>query len=299
MIFLVIHILLCLIYIYYKVKTENRDTFPMALVVLVPIFGFAMWVAENLFLRFKKVGDKEFEVEKLKVTDEKYRRLLTDMGSSQEMVPLEDAFVINDSKLRRSLLLDILHKNPEEYLGVLERASGSEDVEVTHYATTTLLEIQSEFEQRLQEYKNRYETKPHDRAFLLEYSDCLKRYVDSGLIDGTVLSMQQEMLLEVVDIMMQKGERNREDAFLYIETAMDLKKYDKAKHMLDEIEPDSCESEVWNRLAVRYYWEMGQRENIDMILQNIAERKMYLTKEGKEWFKFWSKGKTYEKTTDK
>ena len=105
-------------------------------------------------------------MDKLKVTDTKYRRLITDTGADSEtMVPLEEALIVNDAKMRRNLLLDILHRNPEEYLKTLENAMDSDDVEVTHYATTTVLEIQSEYEQQLQEYMRRFNEHQNDSGF--------------------------------------------------------------------------------------------------------------------------------------
>ncbi len=298
MVFILTHIMLCVVYfvLHRRPLFEDKGNFPAVIVYTLPIFGFLMWMVETFMVGSKVLAAESLSTEKLKVTDAKYRRLLTDTDTNNSaMVPLEDALVINDPKLRRSLLLDILHKNPEEYLNILERAKASDDVEVTHYATTTLLEIQSQFEQRLQEYQKEYKSLKRDRDFLLEYSSCLKNYVDSGLIDGTVLIMQQETLLDVVSSMMKLKNTNREDAFLYIETALDLGKYEDAKQILDKASSERYESEIWNQLAVRYYWEMGQTEEIDKVLDEIVKSNMYLTKEGKEWFRFWSKGKNYEK----
>lgn len=298
MVFIIAHIVLCVVYrlIRHLPFFEKANTFPAVMVYVLPFFGFLMWMTESLMIGSGRQDEKSVAMEKLKVTDAKYRRFSTDISENDSvMVPLEDALVINEPKLRRLLLLDILRKNPEEYLNILERAKASDDVEVTHYATTTLLEIQSQFEQRLQEYQSEYPMNKKDRDFLLEYSACLKQYADSGLIDGTVLTMQQETLLDVVSAMMKLKSTNREDAFLYVETALNLKKYEDAKRVLDKISSEREESEVWNRLAVRYYWEMGQTEEKDKILEEIANSNMYLTKEGKEWFYFWSKGKSYEK----
>lgn len=297
-----IHIILCLIYTIIKVtdKRKKADTFPAIIVFLLPVFGFIMWLGDVLLHKVKFFLPKEIGLEKMKVTDARYQRLLT--GSDMdvdEMVPLEDALIINDSKLRRSLLLDILHKNPEEYLNILERAKTSDDVEVTHYATTTLLEIQSDFEQRLQEFQKLYPEKKDNREFLREYRDCLKKYVDSGLIDGTLLTVQRENLLEVLNTLTQMENASREDGFLYIETALDLKRFPDAKRILDKTEKERKESETWNKLAVRYYWETSQKEEIDRILQEMKDSNMYLSREGKEWFKFWSKGRLYEKDSSK
>ena len=59
-------------------------------------------------------------------------------------------------KVRHSLMLDILHKNPNEYIAILQKARNSDDTEVTHYATTMMMEIQTEYEKKLQQYEKTY-----------------------------------------------------------------------------------------------------------------------------------------------
>lgn len=299
MIILVIHIILCVIYFTLgkKINKERAEKFPSLIVVLLPIFGFVMWLADRAVIDEKLFDKKEIDMDKMEITDAKYQRLENDSSvNGEEMVPLEEALIINDAQLRRSLLLDILRKNPEKYLSTLERAKASEDVEITHYATTTLLEIQSEYEQKLQMFLEQYPSRKKDYSFLKEYADCLERYVTSGLIDGSVLNMQQEQLLGVLKDLITRDKPNRDDRFLYIETALNLKKYDIADSEIKETKEEYVESEKWNQLAVRYYWETGQTEEINKVLANVKNRNIYLTKEGKEWFRFWSKGKSYEET---
>lgn len=305
MVFLLLHILLCALYIQLRKrgdeeKREKKEKFPAVIVFCLPVFGFLMWLADRAFVMAGKLGQKDIDLEKLKVTDEKYRRLVTDESAVTEtMVPLEDALIVNDPKLRRSLLLDILHKNPEEYLQTLERAKASDDVEITHYATTTLLEIQGDYEQKLQDYIKELPEHQDDVSFWKEYIHCLSRYVESGLIDGSVLRMQQKNLLHALEKLVGFEEANREDFFLYIESALNLKEYEKAEAILEQIRKEAQDVEKWNRLAVRLYWETGRTDDIHKVLKHIKESNVYLTRSGKEWFQFWSKGNTYEeKKTD-
>lgn len=297
MIILLMHVALCVIYIILQVRygEKRQNPFPSVIVFVLPIFGFLMYVVDQYVLEGKDWKAKEFHTEKMKVTDARYKHVVEDIGTGNEtMVPLEDAMSMDDAKLRRSLILDILHKNPEEYLSTLERAKASDDVEVTHYATTTLLEIQSEFEQKLQDYQKKYLKGKWDRFFLESYVDCLKRYTESGLIDGSVLFMQQEKMMEILTVVLRMPGANREDSFLYIETALNLKKYNEAEKILVKTKGERLESEQWNKLAVRFCWETGQTARIDEILECIHKNNMYLSKEGKEWFRFWSKGRQYE-----
>lgn len=293
------HILFCTIYLLLRLTYDRKrkNPFPPLLVFLLPFFGFFMYLADRFWIERKNYRTKELYTEKLKVTDEKYKHLSEDTGMETEKVlPFGEALRMEDEKLRRSLILDILRKNPENYMGALTKAKESDDVEVTHYATTTLLEIQSGYEQKLQKFQQQYHSGEREQSFLKRYADCLKHYADSGLIDGSVLAMQQEKRMEILELLLQQG-GDKEEKFCYIETALDLKKYKEAEKILARMKEKESESERWNQLAVRFYWEMGETEQINGLLSQIWEKKMYLSKEGKEWFCFWSKGQFYEKET--
>lgn len=299
---LIIHGILCCIYMFFRKRgiREISEVVPAGIVLLIPGIGFALWVADRLLVQTQRLSQREVKVEKLKVTDTKYRRLITDTGADNAtMVPLEEALIVNDAKIRRNLLLDILHRNPEEYLKTLEKAMDSEDVEVTHYATTTVLEIQSEYEQKLQEYIWKFPEHQEDAGFLREYADCLKRYVESGLIDGSVLQMQQDKLLSILGMLTEKDGSNKEDMYLYIETALNLSRYEDAKEAIHKMQTSCLELEKWNRLAFRYYWETNQTDEMKKILENVKNSNIYLTKDGKDWFRFWSKGVYDEEDEEK
>ena len=275
------------------IKTEymEKDSFPVVIVLLLPVCGILLWLSKRLVILFHKENIRQPDLDKLKVNDARYRRLDFDISSNNDcMIPLADAMAIDDTHLRRSLMLDILHKKPEEYMRMLEKASISDDVEITHYATTTLLEIQSEYESRIRHYMNELERNPGDIRLKTEYKECLSSYIKSGLIDGTVLKVQQESLMTLMRELVKCDKPDREDGYLYIATALELKKYDEAGNMLHKLWDYCDEDEGWYRLAVRYYWEQGKGEEIHRIIDEVVKKEIYLTKEGKRWLMFWSKG---------
>lgn len=291
MLFLVIHIVLCMFFMMCKMKSDGKNTFSAVVVICMPIVGFLLWCAEYLIVLNEKDNSKSLDLEKLKITDERYRRVEADESRSNSMVvPLEDAMVVNDTMLRRSLMLDILHKNPEEYLHLLEKASHSDDVEITHYATTTLSEIQREYEIQIQKCMRRYKKYPNDMDNLSEYKECLIKYTGSGLISGVVLLMQRRNLIDVLKVLLDQEKTSREDIYSYIETNMDVEDYQEAERVLSQFETKCKDDLKYYQLAVRYYWETENTEEIAKQLQKIVDRKVYLNKEGKAWFEFWNRG---------
>ena len=288
---IIIHLLLCVIFIAYKIVEKEKCAFPIAMVVCLPICGFIICVAEQIMINRSLVDKNEVGLEKLKVEDIKHRRVETDLSQNNDsLVPLEEAMIINDPKLRRSLMLDILHKNPEEYLQLLEKASGSDDVEITHYATTTLSEIQRDYEKNIQKCIRACKKEPENMECYRKYRDCLVNYIKSGLVDGVVLAMQRRNLIEVLEVLLRQDEFTGENVFYYVETAMDSGDFEEAEKVLLKYE-DRCKEEIkWYQLAVRYYWESKNPYMIKEQLKKIDVNALYMTKEEKKWFEFWSRG---------
>lgn len=290
MLFIIVHLVICsFCYVVIKKKGKN-NSFPIVIVWCIPVFGIVLWAADYLMAVKKKIGRKTVHMDKLKVTDARFRKVVTDTREDREVVvPLEEALIVNDTKLRRNLMLDILHKNPEEYLHMLQKASTSSDVEVTHYATTALLEIQNDYERRIQDYMKRCRKSPENLELLKEYKECLDSYVNSGLISGTVLKMQRKNLSELLEKLVALKKPLKEDIYKYIENAIELKDYKEAERILFQYRQECERDEEWYQLAIRYYWELGRGEEIKELLKQMKEEKVYLSSEGKKWYAFWNK----------
>lgn len=171
-IYLIIHTVLCIL-IYIGIRSRffkfTEQLFPV--IVLVPIAGMAACLAADYHSRFHKAGIKPIELEELHLETEDLRlKQIEDDEGGALVIPLEEAMTINDAETRRKLMLDILHQNPQEYIELLQKARLDEDIEVTHYASTAIMEMQRDFELSLQKAEREYED---DR----DNSEKLERYL--------------------------------------------------------------------------------------------------------------------------
>ena len=91
----------------------------------------------------------------MKVNEEIYKNIFQS-GTEQEgnIVPLEEALIVNEPELRRELIMNVLNDNPEEYVELLKQARMNEDVEVVHYAITAMVELSKEYDSKLQELES-------------------------------------------------------------------------------------------------------------------------------------------------
>lgn len=288
---LIIHILLCLLMWFMKktgIIQGNELLLPM--VICVPIGGFLIGIIHEYEQRRKKIGIREVALEKMKITDEKYRRIRVEEDVNKSItVPLEEAILINDAKTRRLLMLDVLHKSPSEYIRLLQKTRTSNDVELTHYATTTIMEVQSEFEARLQKYGKDAKEHPESEEIWDQFQKVLQQYINSGLLTPNILLTKRVQMDEILQKLCAMNPENKEYYLLQIENAIEQNQYDNMEEKLQWAKSKWPEERIY-KLYMMYYQHTKQSDKLLALIKEIEEENIYLDHEGKEWMQFWNKG---------
>ena len=294
---LAVHILICAV-IGYKLYTKQiRMRAPIYLVVVcIPVVGALIFFVELWMKKKEMHGIREIGLEKLKITDAKYRTIHVERDDHSGMVvPLEEAIAVNDAKTRRKLLLDILHKNPEEHIELLQRARMTDDTELTHYATTTMMEIQSGYEQTIRELEQEakllaegQETE-RQKKVLRKLRKELEMYIDSGLITGNILTIYRRKLAGIFVQLLELEPENKNYHLGSLENEIEQKQFEGIEERLLAVKEKWPEDEQVYKVFVRFYAATHQGEKIQQILSEIEEKGIYLTSDGKKWFAFWKK----------
>ena len=174
------------------------DRLMLAIIICIPVFGFVSAVLVSMLIRMGKVGTKSKDLENMKSSNQNADTILVEAPESVNVVPLEDALIMDDPSVRRSVMLDVLMSNTEGYLPVINEARMNDDVEVVHYATTAMVEISKDYELRAQEYSSAYAEDPLKEGLIDEYIGFLKQYVGSGMIQGQILEIQRNTLMQLL-----------------------------------------------------------------------------------------------------
>ena len=124
LILLIIHIIICIIvYILMRLSVLKATRMIMPIIVLVPIWGLGCMIVLELRTRGKQEINEEVGIEKLKINDEIHRSIIMDEDTTESrVVPLEEAFVINEPTTRRELMMEIMYGNPNDYVKQLKEA---------------------------------------------------------------------------------------------------------------------------------------------------------------------------------
>lgn len=298
---LMIHILTC-IFVYLGIKSHKIPVkmYIFPLVVFVPVSGLlcCLIISSQIFLH--KNGDWDTGTDRLKINEETYKSFLTAPEEEQkEIIPLEEVLIVNDAKIRRKLIIDILHDNPERYMDVLMQARLNEDVEVVHYATTAMAELSKNYDERLQKLEQKYEKDPDNWDRINEYCLFMKQYLENGLVEGTLEITRREQYsrllekkksLEAADGGQQteKERRNLKNTFWELVKNEFLLSHNKyAAELLEEMGQLFAGTEEYLMLKAELYARLGMGEAFKEQIRQIESSGIYLSHENRETLKFW------------
>lgn len=288
LVLLILHILCCvLVYLGIRSHVLKVKKAMMPLVIFVPLWGPACVLCIHFQIFIDADQTKEVGVERMKVNDEIYKSVFVESTEGDKnVVPLEEALIINDPVLRRNLILDVLNDNPEEYIELLQQARMNEDVEVVHYASTAMAELAKEYDIRLQKLEQTYASHSDDAGALAAYCDFLGDYIDQGMVQGQMLLLQRNQYGELLKKIAEKDQ----DSGIYermVENDLELENYTEAGRNLEFMTQKWPDRENTWLLWIRYYASQKQGAKLETIIQEMRRRHVYLSSRGKEILAFW------------
>ncbi len=289
-VYVILHILLCvLIYLGIRSRVLKFSTQLFPIVVLVPVAGVLAAIVADILSRLRKAGSKPISLEELHLGLEDLRlsHVEEDTADNETIIPLEEAISINDAETRRKLMLEILHRNPNEYLSLLQKARLDDDIEVSHYASTAMMEVEREYELSLQKAEKDYNDDPDSQEKLDFYLHTLQQYIASGLIDENILFVYTRRYSELLD---DKIKKKPDDMSCYseaVDNCLSLGSFTRAEEYANQmIEKWPSEEDAWFA-KLKIYRSMNNGDGIKRIISEMMRRKIYLTPEGRATIRFW------------
>jgi hypothetical protein len=154
-------------------------------VVLLPLWGPVYAIAAELHIRGGEKADVEPDYGRFDILDQVYRSIRMDKEDMSNVLPIEDVLESGAPVQRRSLLLSVLHEGPESFVRPLRLAGVNDDTEVVHYAVTALVELRSEFTQRISRMEKLYQQHPNSPKVIEDFADLDQEYLESGIPDSS------------------------------------------------------------------------------------------------------------------
>lgn len=282
-----VHIFIVILAFFLKRKNVLKIDYLMWVVVLcIPVWGLFSAVFISFMLKRGLVGRNSKDLEVMHGNMEIQKSLMVEAPEGENVVPLEDALIMDDSATKRSVMLDVLMSNTEGYLSVLSQARMNEDVEVVHYATTAMVELSKDYELRLQEYSSEYARDPEKEGLLDEYIMFLEQYVSSDIIQGQLLEIQKNTLMQ---LLMEKVNRNPspETYERFIVALLSNKQFSIADEALKSMEKAYPDDDRSFKLRFRYYYETGSGRELREMVARVKNSNEYYSRGIRDLISLW------------
>lgn len=243
----ILHLLFALVFtvFIFSGKSHLRKEH-VILLYLVPIFGpFSALIIELMIISGEQ-GAIAVDLEPLNLGDEIIWKTLKSFHEKGDLVPLEEAILIDEAKIRRRFMLETLYSDPYKYLDVLNIAKYNDDVETSHYATTTISNAQKDFQLSIQKLVVEVENHPENVDVLDSYIEILGKYIKSGLLEEHLLNNLQLVYSTMLDKKLHMVKNDKKALIEKLRNNIDLHDYATAfetSGLLKKYYPE--DEEIW------------------------------------------------------
>lgn len=147
---------------------KNKDK-KLRKYIILSIFMFLCPVAGPMLLGcgavlYKIFFDSSIDLAAITFSKERVDVLeRPDMETEMNLVPMEEAIIIDDKENLRQLLLTVLRGDISKSINTVTKALNSSDSEASHYAASAIMDIMNEFQTTLQKFHAQLETDPNDK----------------------------------------------------------------------------------------------------------------------------------------
>ncbi|RAP73981.1 hypothetical protein [Paenibacillus montanisoli] len=283
--------ILSAVYVMFSVRRGLRDfRYTLLLVACVPIFGLLLSLVQDAAARTKPNENDNRFTELMDVSEDQ-ERIFQHVNVDKEvnLLPLEEALVVNDNVTRRRLLLDMLKEDMDErMIPLLERAVNNEDTETSHYAVTAIMEIKRKLLLTIQKWSVKYEDQKKNPQVLLEYAGAIKNYLSSGYMDKRT---QMTYRLTYVSLLRELLQTEAASVMLYrelIENEKALERYDEALLSCEQFRKQYPMSEESYLAALDLYFTLKMKEPFYTTLNELKASKIRVSNRGLTIIRCWS-----------
>jgi hypothetical protein len=277
-------------FILLKTKRMQLPLFYIVFPIALPFLGYILLWGLNRSIQKDESdlslvqGDFEewFDVD----DTQKMSRVESAYDHVEEIIPLEEALVLQDKEVSRWMLMEIVSRAPAKFIDLLFLARQDEDTEVVHYATTLIAEISRQYDIRLQTLDKKHQENPSDYRILAEYCAVLAAYLQKNL----VTKRMEEVLRKDYSHLLEKKLQQKEQLSDYvklIENELLLKRYESVEKYLNTISQKWPQQEEIYMLYLRYYFETRQGERLEELVEAIKNGSIYISKANRERLAFW------------
>lgn len=171
----------------FRVKKEKDEKDPVRYVILslfmllFPVIGPAFLGFGNLF--YHLFFDTSIDLAAITFSKKRVDVVeRPDESDEINLIPMEEAIMINDKENLRNLLLTVLRGDVKKSINAVTKALNSSDSEASHYAASAIMDIMNEFQKTLQKFYAQMDADPNDTEVMVLYINYLSEMLGAGFL---------------------------------------------------------------------------------------------------------------------
>lgn len=206
--------------------------------------------------------------------------------AAAEVVPLEEALLVNSPRQRRQLILSVLEEDPMQYYAFLQQARMNDDSEVVHYAATAMAQISKQSDLRLQQLEQRCAAAPQDAGTRREAIRYLQQVLDAGLLQGRAAELRRRQLADLLEQVLRENPEYASGCQL-ARIQLELREDAAAKQTLAALTDRWPQQETAWLLLLRCAVQQKDGTAVQQVLDTIRQQGVWLSAEGRQTIQFW------------
>jgi len=287
-IFITTHFLVTAVYTVLIFTRRSKLTPANILPILcIPFFGVLSALAADLVYITNQHKEDPNPIETFSLSEDIYWKSIKKREEAQNIVPLEEALLINDRQTRKKLILEMLLDDPMKNINILLLARENNDVDTAHYANTTIAKIQRNFQLQVQQLAVEHESDPENSSILNRYIEILGNFIESGLSEAFLLKRQRVAFADLLEKKISLDGWNKKTLLKKIYNCLALKDINtaiEANEILKKNYPD--DEQTWiNALQISVAGHDAVR--LEKTIDEINSREINWSSSGKEQVNTW------------
>jgi hypothetical protein len=260
---------------------------------LMPIAGIVLFISLDIWIfYFSKYKNKKISLERKEKS--KFISLFlrkSEIDKWEDIVPIEDALVLNDKITIRKLIMNTLKGDDYTHLSFFKKAVKDKDTEVSHYAAIAIMEVKRKLIITIKLLESKYELGDKKDSLISEaYAESLKKYTESGLLDNRSYRKYMYAYSKVLQNIINT--KNVEEIYYEAKIQCDIymKKYDETISICRKYMKEFPKSDKPYILLLKIYFLKNNKIKFDEVMKELIGSNIRIESESLEIARFWLGG---------
>lgn len=288
--FLIINTIASVIYSAYWFKKNKEEViYRLTVTLLLPFAGLAYFIIVDIFSK----KDSEYKINQgtLHGIDKDVKRsgyVKVDFQKEVNVIPLEEALIINSGNIKRKLIVDTFKEDVDKYIGYLKKALSDEDTETSHYAAATIMEVRRRLAIALQEIAVRYESNREDMETARLYAEILERYLDSGFLDSRTYAKYMSIYSGVLNNILDTDTSEEKYFIDKINCEIQTEDYVSANEYCHRFHKNHTNSEMPYVMHMKLFYILRDYKKFNKVISLLKRSDIRFSNTTLNIIRFWS-----------